>query len=64
MAHGDTAFPQRNDVQLASGSAQIIQADNFPRGDVIEQTTREVASHEAAYSGDQDFHRETICCRA
>jgi hypothetical protein len=64
MAHRDTAFPQRLDVQLASGSAKIIEADDLPRSDIVEQPMREVASHEAADSGDKDFHGEIICCRA
>src|SRR6266403_1186505 len=56
MADDDAAFPQRLDIQLASGPAQIVQPNNFPGGDVVQQATGERASRESAYSGDKDFH--------
>jgi hypothetical protein len=56
VANGDAAFPQRLDVQLAPGPAQVIQADDLAGGNIIEQTVGKRAPGEPTDSGDQNFH--------
>ncbi len=48
----DSAFPERLDVQLAAGTAEIIKPDDFERRIVVEQTVRDTAPDETADAGE------------
>jgi hypothetical protein len=50
------SFPQRLDVEMAAGAAEIIEPDDLGRGIKIEQTSREAASGKTANARDQNLH--------
>ena len=49
-------LPERRDVQMTAGAAEIIEADELEAGVMIEQALRDSAPSETADSGEKDFH--------
>ena len=45
-------FPERFDVQMAAGAAEIIEPDELERGIMVEQAVGDTAAGETADSGE------------
>ena len=51
---------QRLDIQVAAGTAEIIEANKLECGIMLEQTVGDAAPSEAADSGEENSHFDTL----
>ena len=59
MSQFHSSLAQRLDIQMAAGTAEIVETNELESGIMLEQAVGDAAPDKTADSGEENFHFDT-----